>query len=246
MYPILFRFGPFTVYTYGVCLFLGVIAGYLISASEAKKQGVAKDVFSNIFFWTAAAGFFGAKILYILIEPACLLNPLAALRSGFVFYGGVLAGIPVLYVFSRKYRIPFLKLADSIALGLPLAHVFGRIGCFAYGCCYGKPTASWMGVEFPPGGPAAELGVRVIPTQLISAFFLLLIFFILLGLSRIKKVDGEVSLSYLVLYGAFRFIIEFFRGDPRGQILFLSTSQCIALILVIAGVIALRHRKRLS
>ncbi|OQX88164.1 MAG: hypothetical protein B6D55_01260 [Candidatus Omnitrophica bacterium 4484_70.2] len=119
---------------------------------------------------------------------------------------------------------------------MPLGHSLGRWGCFFNGCCYGKPTTSWIGVKFPPDSPAGILGEKVIPTQLISLFFLLVIFFILLNLRKRKKFKGEIFLSYLILYGIFRFIIEFFRGDPRGYIFIFSTSQFISLIVVAIGI----------
>jgi phosphatidylglycerol:prolipoprotein diacylglycerol transferase len=154
------------------------------------------------------------------------------IRSGFVFYGGVICGIAALYLLSKKYKIKFALLADIIAIGVPLGHAFGRLGCFFYGCCYGRPSESFMGVLFPPDSPAGYLGAKVIPTQLISSFFLFLLFFLLLAFRKRKKFDGQIVLVYLILYSIFRFIIEFFRGDPRGSILFLSTSQLISLILI--------------
>jgi phosphatidylglycerol:prolipoprotein diacylglycerol transferase len=129
-------------------------------------------------------------------------------------------------------------LIDVIAIGIPLGHAFGRLGCFFYGCCYGKPTDSFIGVLFPPDSAAGYLGVKVIPTQLISSFFLFVLFFILLFLRKKKRFDGQIALSYIILYSIFRFLIEFFRGDPRGTFLHLSTSQFISLILVVISAFA--------
>jgi len=238
MHPVLFKLGPLVIYTYGFFVFLGVAFGYIICSREAKKQEICPEIFSNIFFWVIIFAFLGAKVLYLLIERKYFLaEPLAMIRSGFVFYGGVISGICAVYVLSCKYKISFLKLSDIIVIGVPLAHALGRIGCFFYGCCYGKPTVSWIGVQFPPGSPAGDLGARVIPTQLISAVFLLFIFLTLLMISRKKKFDGQISSYYLIFYGVFRFVIELFRGDPRGYIFGLSTSQFISLILVFLGII---------
>ncbi len=207
--------------------------GYFVVDREAKRCGIDKNIFSNIIFWVLICSFLGAKLLYLGIEfKSFLMYPLEAIRSGFIFFGGVVFGIAALYFLSKKYKISFALLADVIAAGVPLGHAFGRLGCFFYGCCYGRPTESFIGVLFPTDSPAGYLGVRVIPTQLIASFFLFLLFFFLLAIRKRKKFDGQIALTYLILYSLFRFIIEFFRGDPRGGILFLSTSQFISLVLI--------------
>ncbi|MFH1504378.1 MAG: prolipoprotein diacylglyceryl transferase [Candidatus Omnitrophota bacterium] len=219
MYPILFKIGPITIYTYGVCVFLGVVAGYLVGGRLARKEGLDGDVFSNILFWALIWGFLGARVFYVLVEWRSLLdNPIEVIfsRSGFVFYGGVIFGLGYLYLTAKKQKINFLKLADILVVSLPLAHAFGRIGCFFYGCCYGS--------------------VLGIPVQLVSSGFLLLLFCLLLFLKKKAKFTGQITAYYLIFYGIFRFIIEFSRTDPRGQVLFLSTSQFISLILMVGGI----------
>ena len=239
MFPILFKLGPITIYTYGAMVFLGVIAGYFVCKAGASKEGISTKVFSNIFFWAVIWGFIGARVVYILVEWEWFLsNPLSVIlsRSGFVFYGGIISGILTLLTLAKKYKINLLRAADIGALGIPLGHALGRIGCFCYGCCYGKPTDSSWGILFPPESPAGLSGVKVIPTQLISALFLFLIFFLLLILKKYRGFDGQILLSYGICYGIFRFIIEFYRGDPRGEIFSLSTSQFAALVVIIISI----------
>ena len=177
-----------------------------------------------------------------------LSNPLSVIlsRSGFVFYGGIISGILTVLILAKKYKINLLKSGDIAALGIPLGHALGRIGCFCYGCCYGKPTDSSWGILFPQESPAGLLGVKVIPTQLISALFLFLIFFLLLILKRYKRFDGQTLLFYGIGYGIFRFIIEFYRGDLRGEIFSLSTSQFAALIVIIISIFFFFRLKRRS
>jgi phosphatidylglycerol:prolipoprotein diacylglycerol transferase len=250
MYPIFFRIGPISIYTYGVLVFFGVILGYWVSLRQAEREGIDKNTFTNITFWTLFFSFIGARVFYIVVEFRSFLEePLAVVfsRSGFVFYGGVIFGFVFLYIFAKKYRISFLKLADTLALGIPLGHSLGRVGCFSYGCCYGRPTSSFMGILFPPDSPAGYLGVKVIPTQLLESFFLFVIFIILLFLKKKKKFNGQLFLCYIFLYSILRFIVEFFRGDPRGEILFLSTSQFISFILILLSIFLwLRLRKPLA
>lgn len=239
MFPVLFKLGPITIYTYGFFLFLGVTAGYFVCKGQADSEGIPPKIFSNIFFWGLVWGFVGARIAYILIEwRLFLVDPLSLIlsRSGFVFYGGAIAGVAAVFILAKRQGINVLKLVDIGVLGIPLGHALGRIGCFCYGCCYGRPTDAPWGMLFPPDSPAGLLNTKVIPTQLISSFFLFLIFFSLLALKKHKRFDGQILLSYNIVYGIFRFIIEFYRGDPRGEVFFLSTSQFIALSVVIISI----------
>ncbi len=239
MHPILCKIGPLTIYTYGFFVFTGVLSGYLVCLKIARRENIDKTIFSDIIFWTLVFSFLGARIFYIFVDfNNFLADPIGVLvsRSGFVFYGGVIFGLLASYFLTRLHKINFLKFCDIIAVGIPLAHAFGRIGCFSYGCCYGRPTHSWIGVLFPPDSPAGALGVKVIPTQLIESMFLFALFFILWALNRHRKFRGEIISSYLIFYGIFRFIIEFFRADLRGSVFFLSLSQFIAIILVGTGV----------
>ncbi|UCD15266.1 MAG: prolipoprotein diacylglyceryl transferase [Candidatus Omnitrophota bacterium] len=238
MYPVLIKLGPVTIYTYGIFVFLGLLLGYFVSLREAKRLGIDCTKFTDIIFWTAVIALIGARIFYVIMEYKWFIQrPLEIIlsRSGFVFYGGVIFGFIPLYFLTKKYKIDSLKMLDSLGLGLPLGHSLGRLGCFFYGCCYGKPTDSVWGVLFPLNSPAGMLAEKVIPTQLISSFFLFLIFIVLLFIRKYKKFRGQIFLYYLVLYGIFRFIIEFFRGDERGQILFFTTAQIISIILVGMG-----------
>ncbi|MFH1519025.1 MAG: prolipoprotein diacylglyceryl transferase [Candidatus Omnitrophota bacterium] len=248
MFPVLFKLGPITIYTYGVFVFLGVAAGYFVCRMAAKQEGIPEKIFSNIFFWALFFGFLGARAFYILVEWRWFLsNPLGVIfsRSGFIFYGGFIWGILTVFILTTKYKINFLKSADIAALGIPLGHALGRIGCFYYGCCYGKFTDSSWGVLFPPESPAGFLGVKVIPTQLVSALFLFLFFLLLLILKKHQRFGGQILLSYGLGYGIFRFIIEFYRGDPRGEIFSLATSQFTALgVIIISIFFFFRWRRR--
>ncbi len=233
MHPTLFKIGPLAISTYGVFVFLGVLAGYLAAFRQASREKIKPELFSHFVFWVMVFAFLGAKLLYILIEfRAFLDNPLAMVRSGFVFYGGIIAGMLAILYLSWRHRVRFLKLADIFAFGLPLGHAFGRVGCFFYGCCFGHAHEGWFGLLFPPDSPAGRDGVKVIPTQLIEAGFLFLLFFIFLRFRNRQKFSGQVFFLYIIAYGTFRFLIEFLRGDPRGSLFFFSTSQLVSLILV--------------
>ena len=248
MCPILFKVGSFTIYTYGVLVFMGVLAGYLFGLKEAGRSQVDTKVFSDVLFWSIIWAFVGARLLYLIVEwDFFIQDPIGMLfsRAGFVFYGGIIAGSLALFFHAKIRKLDFLKYIDIIALTIPLGHFFGRLGCFFYGCCYGVHTNSWIGMIFPHDSPAGIMGGKVIPTQLISALFLLFIFFILLFIRRRQQFKGQIMLSYFIFYGIFRFIIEFFRGDPRGFWGMFSTSQIIAIVLILSGLIGWIRLRRL-
>ena len=137
-----------------------------------------------------------------------------------------------------RHKMPPLRTCDAFAPGLALGHAIGRLGCFAAGCCYGKPTQHAWGVVFHNPLGQAPLGVPLEPTQLIESAVELINFFVLSWFITRKHVDGQVFGTYLILYGVARFFIEFLRDDPgRGQVFgnAMSGTQLIAIILVIVG-----------
>ncbi len=246
MYPVLFKIGPITIYTYGFFVFLGVLFSYLICKKRAGEVGIDKKVFSNIFFWALISGFIGARLVYLITKWQYFIEePLSLIlnRSGFVFYGGVIFGLVALVFFAKRYKIKFLKITDLLALGAPLGHALGRIGCFFYGCCYGIITESFLGIQFPNSSPAGLEGVKVVPTQLISSGFLFILFLFLFTVRKKIRGIGRLTGYYLFFYALFRFIIELFRGDPRGFFLILSTSQWISILVIFFAIIILGKKQ---
>jgi phosphatidylglycerol:prolipoprotein diacylglycerol transferase len=264
MYPELFRIGSFPINTYGVLLALAFLAGLLITAKLASRDGLPRERIYDLGLWMLLAAIVGSKILMLVTEPEYRENPLRLfsldfLRSGGVFYGGFLGAVIVGYFLIRRYKLPWWKTADAFAPGIALGNAIGRQGCFAAGCCWGKPTTLPWGVQFTEAGSKVT-GVPVVdasgaplhlhPTQLYESFGALLIFFFLLWLYRRKRFSGQVILFYAVLYAVLRFTVEIFRDDPRGDILGLttltglSTSQMLSIIVGIGGLILLIIRWR--
>lgn len=177
---------------------------------------------------------------------------LSLLQAGGVFYGGLLAGLAVGIWYIRRSGLPIWTAADVCAPAVAVAHAFGRVGCFAAGCCYGIPTDAPWGVTFTSSYSGTLVGVplniALHPTQLYSALGNLLIFAGLLWFYPRKRFDGQVFWVYMLSYGVFRFVVEFWRGDPRGSLFggMLSTSQFVALIMVTAalGMLARLHATR--
>lgn len=264
MFPELFRIGSFPINTYGVLLALSFLVALFVAARLGERDGIARERIYDLGLWMLLAGLAGSKILMLFVEPEYRENPwhlisLDFLRSGGVWYGGLIGGLVAAYVLIRRYKMPWWKTADAFAPGVALGQSIGRQGCFAAGCCWGEPTSLPWGVHFTEAGhnvtgvpifDANGVALHLHPTQLYESFAMLAIFFFLLWLHRRKSFQGQVLLTYAALYGATRFLIEFFRGDPRGDIAGLttltglSTSQLISLFIGLGGLAFLVVRWR--
>lgn len=244
MYNNLFSIGPLTVHGYGLMIAVGVILAVVLAVFRAKKRGLDENIIYNIGIATLLSGFFGAKLLYCLIEfQSFLQNPWEFLSgSGFVVYGGIVGGVVAAMLYCRVKKVSFLKYFDLLAPSVALAQGFGRIGCFLAGCCYGRETDAWYGVIFPDGC-LAPVGVQLIPTQLFSSAGDFTIALLLLFYARKRRPDGKTGALYLVLYSVGRFFIEFLRNDSRGSIAFLSTSQFIAILILVMGLALYFYKK---
>jgi len=143
-----------------------------------------------------------------------------------------------------RHRMPFWTTCDVFAPGIALGHVTGRLGCFAAGCCYGRPTTLPWGITFHNPLAAANvgtpLGIALHPTQLYEAGAELLILLLLLGTERRgRPFAGRTFWLYMLLYAISRYVIEFYRGDPRGAMFGMSTSQFISVVLAPLSIVML-------
>ena len=241
----LFKIGGLTIHGYGFMIALGFILAMILGEYRAKKLGLKDESVIDIAIIAGLTGFAGAKLLFIIVEfDSFIKNPKEVLgSSGFVVYGGIIAGVLCSMLYCKIKKINFLEYFDLIMPEIALAQGFGRIGCFLAGCCYGKETSAWYGVTFP-ADCLAPAGVSLIPTQLFSAagdFIFAIILFILQRTlyKKKKKTSGIVTAVYLMLYAVGRFLIEFLRNDPRGAVGVLSTSQFIAIFMFAAGAVML-------
>src|SRR3989440_1389035 len=264
MYPELFHIGSFPINTYGVLLALAFLAALFVAAHLGARDGLARERVFDLGLWMLLGGLVGSKLLLMVAEPEYAsdlwrLISLDFLRSGGVWYGGFLGGLLTSVLLIRRYKLPFWKVTDAFAPGVALGQAIGRQGCFAAGCCWGKPTTLPWGVHFSelghtitgvPTTDASGAPLHLHPTQLYESFASLLLFLFLLWLHRRKRFTGEVIAAYAVLYGLIRFLIEFVRDDPRGDIAGLtsmtglSTSQLISLLVIIGGLVFLFLRRR--
>jgi phosphatidylglycerol---prolipoprotein diacylglyceryl transferase len=240
VYPELFSLGPVTVYTYGVLLAASYLLGLRLAMSRAKRWGLDASRVLDLGIYIIIAALVGAKLLLLVVDfdqfrrsPGELLS---LARSGGVFYGGLILAVSVAFWYIARHRMPFWTTCDVFAPGIALGHVTGRLGCLAAGCCYGRPTDVAWGITFTNPLAASVVGtplnIRLHPTQLYEAGAELLILILLLITERRgRPFSGRTFWGYMLLYAISRYIIEFYRGDPRGMLLGMSTSQVISLVL---------------
>lgn len=231
-----------TLPMFGVMMMLGMVAAFALLLRCRKYIPFTEDDLLSAALWAIILGFLGSKILFWIVEfKQVLADPhylLETLREGFVFYGSLIGGILGLIIFSHRKKLPFFAFADLFIPSLALGQAFGRIGCFLAGCCYGSPSSCAIAVTYPPGA-VAPAGIPLLPTQLMESAFLFVLTVVLVALMKRHKPFGTVTGWYLIFYGVWRFIIEFFRSDARGAVGALSTSQFIGIFIVLSGIVLL-------
>ncbi len=248
MKPILFEIFGIEVYGYGLMIALGIVAAILLLSHRAKKKGYDEDKIFNMTIFAVIGGVLGGKLLYIITDFKSIMeNPISILTNfgeGFVIYGSIAGGALAVILYCRAQGFQAFKIFDLVIPSVAVGQGFGRIGCFLAGCCYGAETTLPIGVEFT-NSLFAPSGVHLHPTQLYSSVFNFLLALLLLWYDRRKKKDGNTLALYLIIYSIGRFLIEFIRNDPRGNVGILSTSQFIAIFTLILGVILfyIPHKK---
>ena len=248
MHPVLFEWrlpfgslGPFTIYTYGVLLAAAYLGGLQLAMRRARQRGLEQTRVLDLGIYIIISALVGAKLLLVVIDFRSFANDpralLDLLRSGGVFYGGLIVAVTVALLYIRRVGLPLWTTCDVFAPGIAFGHVVGRLGCFFAGCCYGKPTSVPWAITFTNPAAAANVGtplnIPLHPTQLYEAGAEALILILLLATEgRGRRFAGRTFWLYMLLYAMSRYIIEIFRGDPRGTVLIFSTSQFVSVILI--------------
>ena len=254
MYPDLLNLGFLHLRTYGACMATGFLLCWLL----VERLSGRKDL-SNLLVSLMVAGVVGSRAAYVVEHWTAEFasDPLKVVRvdqGGLMFYGGLILAVVACGVWCLRKREHPLALGDLLLAAVPLGHAFGRIGCFFYGCCYGRLSDSALAVAFPRMSPAwheqyraglvpytASESLPVLPTQLFEAAALFVLFAALLWLYRRFAASrrGLVTGAYCIGYAFVRFSLECLRGDPRAAVGPFSISQTISLGLLAVGLLVI-------
>ncbi len=262
MYPTLIHIFGIQITTYGLMMAIAFATFWLCTISRGQKLGYSPEFIQNLMMVIVISAFISARLLHVIVDwPYYKQYPwnIILSRDGFVFLGGFVGAVVIGSYYTRRHGYPILGVADLVAPFLALAQGIGRIGCFLFGCCYGSVCEHGLSVHFPQGSPAfydhlnhgwlsqsAVTSLPVYPSQLFHSASNFIIFGILIFIRTRHTFRGQLAVSYLILYSLGRFITEFFRGDYRGAVGPLSTSQLIGIALFILGLVGYIWLKRKS
>lgn len=259
MYPELFQFGPFTVYSYGLMLGIAfIVASYLLS-KEFQRKNLDQNLATEVTLLAIIFGIVGSKLLHLIENWSAFINDpigMAFSPGGLTFYGGLILAIIAIWIYVKRKKIPFLYVADAAAPSLAIAYGIGRIGCHLAGDGdYGIPTSLPWGTNYENGTVPPSVMFRdsdisatfpngivpdntpLHPTPIYEFLVGILIFYVLWKLRKKHWQDGQLFIIYLIASGISRLMVEFIRLNPR--LLFgLSEAQLISLGLILIGVVS--------
>lgn len=249
MYPNeLFHIGSVSIDLYSICFLVGILACFIYTYIAMKKSGYSPTAVDTILIIGIFAIMFGILSAALFQAFYNLIAGRGFTFQGMTFIGGLIGGVVTflglyfLYVYVINPRLKeknFFKsdmnkgvwyLLRIAPVSITIAHGFGRIGCMFAGCCHGHVTEEWYGMW------NAEIGAKTVPIQMYEAIFLFVISALMIVL--LFKFNFKYNMSlYLVSYGVWRFVIEYFRADYRGDFIpGLSPSQFWSIIMVLLGV----------
>ncbi|MBI4526012.1 MAG: prolipoprotein diacylglyceryl transferase [Deltaproteobacteria bacterium] len=258
MYPVLFRFGPITIYSFGALMALAALCAGWIVWLELRRYRYDPDLASTMVFAAAVGGLLGARVLFIIEEWSAFVRSPASFiftGAGFTWYGGLIGGVLAVTWVVRRKGIPWLKAADIAAPALALAYGIGRLGCHVAGdgdwgkvsdvpwaVAYTNAIIGWVdprtGVPYPPG-------VKVHPTPVYEFLESLMVFGILWSVRKKGFPPGTIFWLYLILAGAARFLVEFWRINPTAGWGF-TEAQWFSLMQALIGAFILAYKRRKS
>lgn len=251
MHPVLFKIGPLEIRFYGLMYVVAILVGSRLIIKEVGRKAIAltPDDVMNFMVWTVAGGIIGARLYYVAFNwdfyGAYLSEIPAVWHGGLAIHGGLTGGILAAWLYLRKKRVPFWRMADAVAPALILGQAFGRFGNFMNGDAHGRPTDAPWGIVFPPESIAGTEfpGMPLHPAMLYELFINLSIFSLLwFYLRKTGHKDGFIFAAYIALYSFGRFIVEHFRADSLmlGPI---KAAQAVSLAIAAIAVIVIVSRR---
>ncbi len=248
--PEIVRVGPFAVRWYGLMYLIGFAFSYLLVRHQIRKKGLRlpKDFLDSLYSYVIIGLLLGARLGYVLFYdlPSYMRHPLevfAVWHGGMSFHGGLIGCVIAGVIFCRKYQVGFWETADLAIVTAPIGLGLGRLGNFINGELYGRVTDVPWGMVFPSGGPLPRH-----PSQLYELLLEGVILFIVLWKLKDRGFrPGVLTSLFIIIYGIFRFAVEFFR-EPDVQLGFIlgpfTMGQLLSSAMIILGVLLFSYRRR--
>jgi phosphatidylglycerol---prolipoprotein diacylglyceryl transferase len=241
---------PFGLPTYGLMVAAGFLVALWLAERLARRSGFPEHVVQDTAVWACIAGLVGAKLALLIVEPPrSWKDVVATIFQGGIFYGGFVGALGAMLFLAWKRRMDVHALTDVLAAPAAIGHVFGRIGCFLAGCCFGTHCEAPWAVHYSnPDSMPVQSGILpsfgLHPVQLYEAAGNLALAGLALFMLPRRRFTGQAGWTYVAAYGALRFAVEHWRGDERGTIGPFSTSQAVGLLAVAVGLSMLAWRAR--
>jgi phosphatidylglycerol:prolipoprotein diacylglycerol transferase len=246
-------FGGLSIFGYGAMLVLAFLSSTWLAWWRARREGLDPEVIMDMAFWVFLLGMVGARLFYCIeywgTEIKNIWEVLQYWKGGIVFYGGLIGSVLAFFVYRRAHPFPLRPYMDVLAPSIAIGIMFGRLGCFLNGCCFGRICQLPWAVSFPRLSPpwwhhyrflglipeSAARSLAIHPTQIYFAIDGLLLLLLLSAFYPLRRRDGEVMGLLMVTYPISRFLIEFLRDDEGAFFAGLTISQTISVALLATG-----------
>lgn len=248
--PIALHLGPFQIHWYGIMYLLGFTLAWFLALYRIKhlKLNWDRDQLADLIFYSAIGTILGGRIGYMLFYGLedWLAHPLQVLKiweGGMSFHGGLMGVVIALYLFSKHYRKSFLEVTDFTAPLVPLGLAAGRLGNFINGELWGKPTDVAWGMIFPQIDNLPRHPSQIYELILEGITLFVIIFFY----AQKRRIKGCNTALFLIFYGLFRFLIEFYR-EPDVQLGYLwnalTMGQLLSFPMILIGIILYFYQRK--
>jgi phosphatidylglycerol:prolipoprotein diacylglycerol transferase len=261
-HPFQIALGPLTLTGFGIAVAMSFVIASIISKSELTRRGHASDAgrIDDLIMVAILGMIVGGKTYYSLVITHDWHDLFS--RAGFVFWGGLMGGMALGWLYVRVKKLSFMRFADLAGMAIAAGYSVGRTGCWAVGDDYGRPWNGLLAVQFPNGAPPSTAGIMqamfgtpippgatpetilsVHPTQLYETALGFVMFAILWRMRDHKHAEGWLLGVYMILAGIERFIIEFFRAKDDRFFGPLTAAQVIGITIAVLGVVVMQLRR---
>ncbi|WP_075619849.1 prolipoprotein diacylglyceryl transferase [Paenisporosarcina indica] len=249
--PIAISIGPIDVRWYGVIIAFGIVLAFIVAQREMVKRGFHPEFLTDLLIWAVPLAILGARLYYVFSEwdryagsPGRILQ---VWEGGLAIHGALIASFITAYVFTRKRKVSFLKVADVVAPSLLIGQTIGRWGNFMNQEAHGGPVSrAFLENMFLPDWIINQMridGTYYHPTFLYESVWNFTGVIILILLRRVNLIRGEMLMFYIIWYSFGRFFIESMRTDSLYLFGEVRTAQVVSVIGIVVAVSVIVYRR---